>query len=120
MTDAIFRISPVTDKTRVACEVRGRQLAPAIWQLDNQDDVEETLELGCLPCEEWTFDPRSGIISIPGVGGVRIGGYIVADGHAISVYGSLDELLARYDVIEDIETSRRRDGKTRIRTGKTA
>ena len=103
-----------------ACEVRGRQLAPAMWQFDNLPAVADALERGGVPCEEWTTDPRSGLLNIPGGGCARVGEMIVVDDRRISVYGSLHEMLERYDVIKDTKTSRRRDGKKRIRTGKTA
>lgn len=103
-----------------ACEVCGRQLAPAMWQFDNLPAVADALERGGVPCEEWTMDPRSGLLYIPGVGCARIGDMIVVDDRKVSVYGSLCEMLERYDVIKDTEKPRRRNGKTRIRTGKTA
>lgn len=98
-----------------ACEVRGRQLAPAMYEFDNLEDIERTLEAGMVGCEEWSYDGRSGMITIPGVGSVRIGGFIVVDGDEVSVYGSLEELMDHYNVVMEEATLRREeDGKTRI------
>jgi len=120
MTDTILQIR---SKSRpcIACEVRGRHLAPAMYEFDNLEDIERILEIGMVGCEEWSYDGRSGMITIPGVGSVRIGGFIVVDGDEVSVYGSLEEMMDRYNVVMEEATIRREeDGKTGIRTGKTA
>ena len=101
-SDALLKLSP-KNRACGACEIRGRQLAPAMWQFDNIEDVAAILELGRVPYEEWTTDQRSGLLNIPGRGCVRIGGYIVVDGHDVLVYRSRDEMLRHYDIVNIAE-----------------
>jgi len=87
------------DAVCLACEIRGRHLAPAIWTFDNLAEVARILELANVPCEEWSTCPRSGMLNIPGLGGVRVGGYVVLDGGRLSVYESREDMREHYDVV---------------------
>ena len=96
--DGLFSLCRKDAECR-ACEVKGRCLAPAIWQFDNLVDVARLLEMAMVPYEEWSGDHRSGMLHIPGLGGVRIGGYLVLDGGRLSAYESREDMLKRYDVV---------------------
>lgn len=82
-----------------ACLVKGHWLAPAIWVFDNLETLKRLMAAGNVPCEEWSVDGRSGIVHVPGLGGVPVGDYIVLDDGKLHHYKTLDDISQKYDIV---------------------
>lgn len=93
----VRKIMPVVS----AVEVKGRQLAPAIYQFDNLYEVEEICRLQYISWEDVVCDETSGLIKIPDTGSVRIGQYLVEDDDGLKVFDSLEDLQVYYKVVEE-------------------
>jgi len=89
----------VQKKTPVvwAVDVQGRHLAPAMYQFDNLPEISEICERNFISWEDVAVDPASGLITIPGVGAVTLGCYLVERGSTgLEAYDSLDALQRDY------------------------
>lgn len=85
-----------------AVEVQGRHLAPAMYQFDNLHEIKKICELNFISWEDVVVDPASGLITIPGVGAVTLGCYLVErPGTGFEVYDSLEALQRDYRRVEE-------------------
>lgn len=83
-----------------AVRVKGRHLAPAIYQFDNLHEIEELCEWNFISWEDVVVDQASGLIRIPGVGSVTLGCYLVErGGRGLEAYDSLEDLQRDYCVV---------------------
>ena len=84
-----------------AIEVKGRHLSPFSYQFDNLNEVEEMCAQNCISWEDLIVDDRTGLVTIPGVGAVGIGQYLVdGGGSGLEAYDSLDALQSHYKIVE--------------------
>lgn len=82
-----------------AVKVEGRHLAPMMYDFDNLDEVEKLLAQACVFFEDVAVDFRTGVISIPQVGSVGIGQYLVENGCGnVEVFDTLDSLQEEYSI----------------------
>ena len=87
--------------TQYALEVKGRCLAPAIYVIDNLDEIERFMVMANIPCENWGIDGRSGMVYIEGFGAIRIGQYVVVDDENdnLKVFDSISDLQEEYEIV---------------------
>ena len=93
----------VQKKTPVvwAVEVKGRHLAPAMYQFDNLYEIKELCEWKFISWEDVTVDPASGLIRIPGIGAVTLGCYLVeSTDKGLEAYDSIEGLQNFYNIVE--------------------
>lgn len=85
-----------------AVEVQGRHLAPAIYQFDNLHEIRELCERRFISWEDVVVDQASGLITIPGVGAVTLGCYLIeSSGKGLEAYNSLEALQRDYKRVEE-------------------
>ena len=84
-----------------AVEVKGRHLAPAIYQFDNLHEIKELCKQSFISWEDVVVDQASGLIRIPSVGSVTLGCYLVEhSGKGLEAYDSLEALQRDYCQVE--------------------
>ena len=84
-----------------AVEVKGRHLAPAMYQFDNLHEIKELCEWSFINWEDVTIDKTTGLITIPGVGSVTLGCYLVeSTGKGLEAYDSIEGLQNFYKIVE--------------------
>lgn len=85
-----------------AVEVMGEHLAPAIYQFYNLHEIKEICEWSFISWEDVTVDNTTGLITIPGVGAVTLGCFLIeSTGKGLEVYDSLEALQRNYKQIEE-------------------
>ena len=84
-----------------AVEVKGRHLASGVYLFDNLYEIEELCEWSFIDWEDVVVDETTGLITIPGVGAVTLGCYLVeSTGKGLEAYDSIEGLQNVYKIIE--------------------
>lgn len=84
-----------------AVEVQGRHFSTA-YQFDNLHEIREICEWSFISWDDVTIDRTTGLITIPGVGAVTLGCYLIENsGKGLEVYDSLEALQRDYKQVEE-------------------
>lgn len=85
-----------------AVEVKGSHLTHGMYQFDNLYEIRELCEWTFINWEDVSVDSSSGLITIPGVGSVTLGCYLIeSTDTGLEVYDSLEALQRDYKLIEE-------------------
>ena len=81
--------------------MKGRHLAPFMYQFDNLHEIEELARQAMIPWEDVSIDYRTGIIHIPNVGAVGIGQYLVESPaeYTLLAFDTIRGLQTYYEVV---------------------
>lgn len=86
-----------------AVEVKGRHLAhtACACQFDNIDEIREICEWNFISWNDVVVDEKMGLITIPSVGVITIGCYLVeSTDTGLEVYDSIEGLQNFYNIVE--------------------